>query len=65
MPHRMKDQKSLKKFKNIVDKMVPVPEDEWDHFVQHLSERTFEKNDYLVRAGDVVNNFYFIIKGGA
>jgi CRP-like cAMP-binding protein len=59
----MKDQTGLKKFKSIVNKMVSVPEGEWEHFVQHLSERTFEKNEYLVRAGDVVNNFYFIIKG--
>jgi CRP-like cAMP-binding protein len=59
----MKDQTGLKKFKSIVNKTVSVPEGEWEHFVQHLSERTFEKNEYLVRAGDVVNNFYFIIKG--
>jgi len=59
----MKDQKGLEKFKRIVDQIVSVPEDEWNHFVQYLSTRTFEKNDYLVRAGDVVNNFYFISKG--
>lgn len=59
----MKEQNSLEKFKSIVDRIVSVPEDEWEHFVQHLSERTFEKNDYVVRAGDVVNNFYFINKG--
>jgi CRP-like cAMP-binding protein len=55
--------KGLEKFKNTIEKVVSVPEDEWEHFIQHLSERTFEKNDYLVRAGEVVNNFYFIIKG--
>jgi CRP-like cAMP-binding protein len=59
----MKDQKGLEKFKGIVDQMVSVPESEWEHFVQHLSERTFEKHDYLVRAGDVLNDFYFITKG--
>ncbi len=43
--------------------MVSIPDTEWECFVPHLSERTFEKNDYLVKAGDVVNNFYFILKG--
>jgi len=59
----MKNQKGHEKFKSIADKMVSVPEGEWGYFVQHLSERTFEKNDYLVRAGDVADNFYFISKG--
>jgi CRP-like cAMP-binding protein len=59
----MKDQKSLEKFKRIIDSVAAVPKSEWEHFVQHLSECTFEKNEYLVRAGDVVKNFYFINKG--
>ena len=59
----MKDQTGFEKFKGVIDQIVSVPDDEWEHFVQHLSMRVFEKNDYLVRAGDVVNNFYFISKG--
>ena len=50
----MKDQKRLEQFKRIVDSLVTVPKSEWEFFIQHLSERTFEKNEYLVRAGDVV-----------
>ena len=26
-------------------------------------ERTFQKNDLIIRAGELSNNFYFIIKG--
>lgn len=59
----MKEQKRLEQFKMIVDSLVTVPKSEWEFFIQHLSERTFEKNEYLVRAGDVVKNFYFINKG--
>jgi CRP-like cAMP-binding protein len=59
----MKNQKDLEKLKNTFKKMASVPENEWEYFVRHLSEHAFEKNDYLVRAGDVVDNFYFIIKG--
>jgi len=59
----MKNPKGLEQFKHTVTKMVSIPEREWESFAPHLSERTFEKSDYLVRAGDVVENFYFIIKG--
>jgi CRP-like cAMP-binding protein len=59
----MRNPRGLEQFKNSVDKMVSVPEEEWEYFVQHLAERTFEKNDYLVRAGDVAHNFYFIVTG--
>jgi len=59
----MQDQKGLEQFKRIVDQIASIPKNEWEAFVQHLSARTFAKNDYLVRAGDVANNFYFISKG--
>src|SRR5574340_1528895 len=63
MHHPIRNQKALLNFKRIVDRIVSVPTTEWECFVQHLSERTFEKNAFLVTAGDVVNNFYFISKG--
>ena len=59
----MKIPKDLKQFRHIVERRVSIPESEWAYLVPHLLERTFEKNDYLVRAGDVANNFYFIIRG--
>ena len=63
MREGMQNQKGLENFKRIVDQIASVPESEWGLFVQHLSARTFAKNDYLVRVGDVANNFYFISKG--
>ena len=59
----MKNPNGLEQFKHSVEKRVSIPEEEWDYVIPHLSERTFEKNDYLVRAGDVVHNFYFIVTG--
>jgi CRP-like cAMP-binding protein len=59
----MKNHKGLEKFRHTVEKEVPIPEGEWKYLVPRLAERVFEKGDYLVRAGDVANNFYFIIKG--
>jgi CRP-like cAMP-binding protein len=59
----MKKRKSLEAFKNVLDRLVSIPDEEWACFAPHLSERTFEKHHYLVKAGDVANNFYFITSG--
>jgi CRP-like cAMP-binding protein len=59
----MKTSKGLEQFRKTGEKLVSIPQDEWECFVQRLSERTFEKNDFLVRAGEVASNFYFIAKG--
>ncbi len=59
----MKINKGLEQFRNDAEKVAFIPQKEWEAFIQRLSERTFEKNDYLVRAGDVANNFYFIVRG--
>ncbi len=54
---------SLNKFKQVVGKLVSIPEDEWEFVTPLLHTEVFEKKEYLARAGDVVNNFYFIVKG--
>ncbi len=59
----MKTPQGLNQLRQTIGRTASVPEDEWHHFSQHLSERTFEKNDYLVRAGEGVDNFYFILTG--
>lgn len=59
----MNDQTKFGKFKRFIDQRMSVPETEWDYVVGHLSKRGFEKKDYLVRSGDVVDNFYFINTG--
>ena len=55
--------KNVERFKIIVGKQVSVPQGEWEYLVPRLAECVFEKNNYLVSAGDVANNFYFIIEG--
>ena len=59
----MKPNKGLEQFRNAGEKMASIPQSEWEAFIQHLSERTFEKNDFLVSAGEVAPNFYFIASG--
>ncbi len=56
--------KSLERFKqSAVDIQVSIPESEWEYLAAHLMECEFEKNEYLVRAGDVAQNFYFVVQG--
>ncbi len=59
----VKTNKGLEQFRHAGEKVASIPQEEWECFVQHLSERTFEKNDFLVRAGEVANSFYFITSG--
>jgi CRP-like cAMP-binding protein len=59
----MKSQKGIEKFKSFIDQRLSVPETEWEYVAGYLSDHTFEKKDYLVRSGDVVDNFYFINTG--
>jgi CRP-like cAMP-binding protein len=63
MRNHIKNPKALETFRNTIEKTVSIPNDEWEYVIQRLSDRTFEKNDFLVRAGDIANNFFFIIKG--
>jgi CRP-like cAMP-binding protein len=60
---RIYSPRSIERFRHSIESQVSVPEGEWEYLVPHLVERIFEKNDYLVSAGDVANNFYFIIEG--
>ena len=59
----MKINQGLEQFRKTADNVVCIPQGEWEAFIQHLSERTFEKDDFLVSAGEVANNFYFIASG--
>jgi len=54
---------SLAKFRHSVPSQVSIPETEWEYVAPRLMERGFERNEYLVSAGEVADNFYFIIAG--
>ena len=54
---------NIDRFRHSIPSQVCIPESEWDYVSPQLAERRFEKNEYLVRAGEVADNFYFIIKG--
>ena len=63
MNSHIKNRKGLDKLKETFEQMVSIPESEWEYVVPYFSERTFQKSDFIVRAGELSNNFYFIIKG--
>jgi CRP-like cAMP-binding protein len=63
MNSHIKNRKGLDKLKETFEQMVSIPESEWEYVVPYFSERTFQKNDFIVRAGELSNDFYFIIKG--
>jgi CRP-like cAMP-binding protein len=57
-------QKSLEKLRqSAIQSQVSIPESEWEYLVPRLAECLFEKNDFLIRASDVAQNFYFITEG--
>ena len=59
----MNSPKGIERFRHTIERQVSVPEGEWEYLVPHLVECRFQKNDYLVSAGEVAHNFYFIIEG--
>jgi len=63
MNSHIKNGKGLDKLKETFEQMVSIPESEREYVVPYFPERTFQKNDFIVRAGELSNNFYFIIKG--
>ena len=59
----MEKLKGVQQLKKELTRIASIPDSEWELYEQHLSEKTFEKSTFLVRAGDVVKNFYFITSG--
>ncbi len=55
--------KSFARFKAVVESRIAVPDSEWEFLRPQLVECWFEKNQYMVHAGEVANNFYFIVSG--
>ena len=56
-------QAGLQQFRRIVVSRISIPESEWDYALPLLSGRIFEKNQYVARAGEIVENFYFLVSG--
>lgn len=43
--------------------MSEIPDKEWAYFSARLRQRNFDAEELLIRAGEPVTEFYFIVKG--
>lgn len=53
----------IEHFKSTISMMNHIPPKEWDYLQTRLRETHFEKHEFLVCAGDIAQNFYFIHRG--
>ena len=49
--------------KKRVDQLSPLSEDEWADFSASWKQKCFKKGDFVLRAGEVEKNFYFVHTG--
>ncbi|OGW41149.1 MAG: hypothetical protein A2010_18025 [Nitrospirae bacterium GWD2_57_9] len=59
----MKTETGLNNLRTALEKLCPIPETEWSYFSRQLRARKFEAEEFLIRAGDPVTAFFFIVKG--
>lgn len=50
-------------FRALVDSLAFIPDSEWQAVLPRLKTRTASKGDHLLRAGDQVKVFYFLVGG--
>ncbi len=53
----------LERFRRIIESQVSLPDVEWEYAVPFMAGRIFAKEEYLARAGEIAQNFYFIVSG--
>ena len=53
----------LEKLRSDIEKNVHIPDSEWEHAVRYFSVKSFKKNAYLVRAGEKLEELFFLVKG--
>jgi CRP-like cAMP-binding protein len=60
---KQKVQIAMAQFKATLAAFAEIPESEWTYAVSFMTTRTFESGAYLVREGEYLDCFYFIVKG--
>jgi len=53
----------LRHLKIVFGKMADIPEKEWAYVSARLRQRNFEAGEMLIRAGEPVREFFFMVKG--
>jgi CRP-like cAMP-binding protein len=63
MTKRPEKKEVLDILRNALTAMADIPESEWVYVSRQISRRSFKKGEFLLRAGDFVENFFFIVEG--
>ncbi|MFC1523836.1 Crp/Fnr family transcriptional regulator [Thermodesulfobacteriota bacterium] len=50
-------------FRKATERIVPIPDTEWEYGVKSISRQEYEKSEFLIQAGDQVDNLFFIVSG--
>lgn len=53
----------FKTYKNLLQSVTPISEDEWKNFEQYFSFRRLNKNEILWKEGDICNHLVFLKSG--
>lgn len=54
---------NLTKLKSVIYRITDVPVAEWDYFADRLHQQFYERGEILLRSGEEVREFHFIING--
>lgn len=49
--------------KKRIEELSPLTEEEWADISTKWKQKTFEKNEYLLKAGQIESKFYFVYRG--
>ncbi len=55
--------KRLTALKHAIYSLSDIPDQEWEYFSRQIRECGYNPNDLLVRAGEPMRDFFFIISG--
>jgi CRP-like cAMP-binding protein len=56
-------ERRLHNLKTVIGKLSDIPGNEWEYFSRELSQRNFDTEEFLIRAGEPVTEFFFIVEG--
>jgi len=49
--------------KNHIAKTASLTDDEFDHFFSHFKSQRFQKGQFIISGGDIVDSEYFVVSG--
>lgn len=56
-------ERGLVALRHVVQSLADVPDEEWELFARQVHDRVFETHGLLIRAGEPVTDFFFLVSG--